>query len=82
MNEREELLADIEDIEDRIEQLKDQHADMLRQLSKMDSQDDREPCEYCGIRMDNPCDSPPVDVCEKAITYNQRHLLLVRDHET
>lgn len=27
----------------------------------------KEKCPYCGILTDNPCDSPPPDICEQAI---------------
>ena len=27
----------------------------------------KETCPYCGIRTHNPCDLPPVNICEQAI---------------
>lgn len=29
---------------------------------------DYEQCPYCGIRAEEICDSPPADICERAIT--------------
>lgn len=28
---------------------------------------DLEQCPFCGIMTDNPCDTPPPDICEQAI---------------
>lgn len=30
-------------------------------------QDDLERCAFCGCLLENPCDSPPPDICERAI---------------
>ena len=35
---------------------------------------DWEKCPFCGFRMEEPCESPPPDMCDKALEklYNER----------
>lgn len=35
----------------------------------MEEQIELEQCPYCGIMSETPCESPPADICEQAITY-------------